>query len=60
MLLLNRNGVDTEEAIYGVTYYGKARMPVSYLVGLALYVFKWICRKEGKRQPIRSFSYFKS
>ncbi|RZC04114.1 Cytochrome c6, chloroplastic isoform B [Glycine soja] len=24
---LQRNGVDTEEAIYGVTYYGKGRMP---------------------------------
>jgi len=31
-MLLNRNGVDTEEAIYRVTYYGKRRMPVSYLV----------------------------
>ncbi|KAL9276589.1 hypothetical protein ACSQ67_025847 [Phaseolus vulgaris] len=26
-ILLNRNGVDTEEAIYRVTYYGKGRMP---------------------------------
>jgi len=30
-MLLNRNGVDTEEAIYRVTYYGKGRMPVSIL-----------------------------
>ncbi|XP_016198252.2 cytochrome c6, chloroplastic isoform X1 [Arachis ipaensis] len=28
---LQRNGVDTEEAIYRVTYYGKGRMPVSNL-----------------------------
>jgi hypothetical protein len=27
-----RNGVDTEEEIYRVTYYGKGRMPVSFLL----------------------------
>lgn len=26
---LCRNGVDTEEGIYGITYYGKGRMPAS-------------------------------
>ncbi|KAI5392878.1 hypothetical protein KIW84_060151 [Lathyrus oleraceus] len=29
---LQRNGVDTEEEIYRVTYYGKGRMPVRYIV----------------------------
>ncbi|XP_019445872.1 PREDICTED: cytochrome c6, chloroplastic isoform X3 [Lupinus angustifolius] len=29
--LQSRNGVDTEEDIYSITYNGKGRMPVSYL-----------------------------
>ena len=31
-MLFYRNGVDTEEEIYRVTYYGKGRMPVRYLM----------------------------
>lgn len=29
IMLMYRNGVDTEEEIYNITYYGKGRMPVS-------------------------------
>lgn len=28
-VIMYRNGVDTEEEIYKVTYFGKGRMPVS-------------------------------
>lgn len=29
--LAYRNGIDTEEEIYRITYFGKGRMPVSFL-----------------------------
>lgn len=35
-----RNGIDTEEEIYRVTYYGKGRMPVRFLESCYIHILR--------------------